>query len=511
MKIFIGSSTEAHEKGLLLEIAKIVEDCKMEPVRWNQSPSVFEAGKFTLENLEEMIDRENISGSIFICTSDDSVWYRGKKSGKPRDNVIFEHGLFSGKLGRTKSIIVKCGNVRLPTDLTGITYIDFSDGKKTKGEIDLRNWLLNLQINTTAYGQEISEEFTMTPSTGKSLAKDADYLIIRSFKNLESAKPFIIEQSQKALEIKILANKGLEFFGADSSIISLAETQKYQKLRRLKMILLSSDSSWVNRGFMALRKYESIDDFKSELKSTHTIVEMGMKKFIKELQLEKSGIKYQKGEPYFRFIMIDDAVFVSTYAENPTEQVRDLPVFEFRKSYGSLYGSLKKHFNDLWVNNSEFGKTFRENIDIEISAGGIVFCKQDSNIYIALVQRDDGSWVLPKGHKKNSDKSLEDTAIREVAEETGLSTKKLRCVKKIDSYSYDESAVVFEVNKINHFYLMEYISDEFEELHTDFEHLSAKWWNVSEELPFMFYIYQKILINETIKGEFGIDIKINER
>lgn len=130
MKIFIGSSTEAHEKGLLLEIAKIVEDCKITPIRWNQSPSIFEAGKFTLENLEEMILRENIEGSIFIYSSDDTVWYRGKQAGKPRDNVIFEHGLFSGKLGRTKSIIIKCGNVKLPTDLLGITYIDFSEGRK---------------------------------------------------------------------------------------------------------------------------------------------------------------------------------------------------------------------------------------------------------------------------------------------------------------------------------------------------------------------------------------------
>lgn len=49
MKIFIGSSTEAHENGLLLEIAKIVEDCKIVPIRWNQSPTIFKVGKFTLE------------------------------------------------------------------------------------------------------------------------------------------------------------------------------------------------------------------------------------------------------------------------------------------------------------------------------------------------------------------------------------------------------------------------------------------------------------------------------
>ena len=493
MNIFIGSSNEVHEKGLLLKIAKIVEDCKMNPVRWNQSPSVFEAGKFTLENLEEMIIKQHIDASIFIYSSDDKVWYRGKKVGKPRDNVIFEHGLFSGKLGRTKSIIIKCGDVKLPTDLTGITYIDFSEGNQNNGEIDLRNWLLNLSF------------------TNISLKKEDNFTVIKTYQNLETAKPYIIEKAKKASEIRILANKGLEFFGSDNSIISLAETLEYSKLRRLKTILLSPNSSWVTRGFMALRKYESIDDFKSELSSTHIIVEMGMKKFIKDLHLEKSGIKYHKGEPYFRFIMVDNSVFVSTYAENPTEQVRDLPVFEIEKNYGSLYGSLKKHFNDLWINNSEYGKTFKENIDVEISAGGFVFCKQNSNIYIALVQRDDGSWVLPKGHKKLTDISIEETALREVAEETGLPQKNLRCIKKLDSYTHDESAVAFSVNKINHFYLIEYISEKLQELHTDFEHLSAKWWNIKDTLPFMFYIYQKILINETIKQEFGIDAKMNHR
>lgn len=506
MKIFIGSSTEAYENGLLLDIARIVEDCKMKPIRWNQSPSIFKTGKFTLENLEEIISEEDISASIFIYSSDYKVWYRGKQAGRPRDNVVFEHGLFSGKLGRSNSIIVKHGDVDLPTDLSGITYIDFSDGKRTRGEIDLRNWLFNLQ--------PFCDENHILKSSfvnNNLVSEWENYAVIRLFHNLESAKPTIVRMAQKASEIKILANKGLEFFGSDTSVISLAESNRYQNLKRLKMILLSPDSSCVNRGFMALRKYESINDFKSELNSTHIIVEMGMKKFIKDLYLEKSGIKYHKGEPYFRFIMIDDTVFVSTYAENPTEQVKDLPVYEIKKQYGSLYGSLRKHFNDLWVNNSEFGKTLRENIDVEVSAGGIVFCKQNSNIYIALVQRDDGSWALPKGHKKIKDKSLEETAVREIAEETGLLSQKLKCIRLIDTYTHDETAEIFGVNKINYFYLIEYISDEIEELHTDFEHLSAKWWNINKELPFMFYIYQKILINETIKREFNIDIKIHER
>ncbi len=502
MKVFIGSSTEAHNNGLLLDIARIVEECGLTPVRWNQSPSIFKPGKFTLETLEEMVDTEGIEASIFIYTADDKVWYRGATVGAPRDNVVFEHGLFSGKLGRTNSIIVKSGKVELPSDLSGVTYIDFSEGKKTKAELDLRNWLQHLKsVNPN---NKLIDENTI-------ILDNKQYLAIRTYRNLEDAKQTIIEKSRTAHEIKILANKGIEFFGSDSSVISLAESSQYKNLKRLKILLLSPDSSWINRGLMALRKYESIDDFKSELNSTHVIVEMGMKKFLKELSLEKSGIKYQKGEPYFRFIMIDDTVFVSTYAENPAEQVRDLPVYEIIKGPGSLFGSLRKHFNDLWVNNSVYGKTFKENIDIEVSAGGFVFCKYDSNVYLALVQREDGSWVLPKGHKKVKDSSLEETAIREVSEETGLRKNLLRCIRKIDSYSYDETAEELSINKINHFYLIEYLSEEINDLHTDFEHLSAKWWNIAEELPFMFYVYQKILINETIKREFNIDAKMHER
>ena len=58
---------------------------------------------------------------------------------------------------------------------------------------------------------------------------------------------------------------------------------------------------------------------------------------------------------------------------------------------------------------------------------------------------------------------------------------------------------------------MEYESNEVDELHTDFEHLSAKWWDIDEEFPFMFYIYQKILISETIKREFDVEAKIHDR
>jgi len=47
-----------------------------------------------------------------------------------RDNVLFELGLFMGKLTRHRSILVhpKIKNLKLPTDLQGLTLIPYDAG-----------------------------------------------------------------------------------------------------------------------------------------------------------------------------------------------------------------------------------------------------------------------------------------------------------------------------------------------------------------------------------------------
>ncbi len=61
--------------------------------------------------------------AIFVFNPDDIVIMRGKKLKKVRDNVLFELGLFIGKLGRDKVfIIAPQGNTpNMPSDLMGVT------------------------------------------------------------------------------------------------------------------------------------------------------------------------------------------------------------------------------------------------------------------------------------------------------------------------------------------------------------------------------------------------------
>src|SRR5438270_12555465 len=47
----------------------------------------------------------------------------GSGQASPRDNVVFEAGLFGGALGMSRTFIVHAGGAKLPSDLLGLTCV----------------------------------------------------------------------------------------------------------------------------------------------------------------------------------------------------------------------------------------------------------------------------------------------------------------------------------------------------------------------------------------------------
>ncbi len=56
----------------------------------------------------------------------------------PRDNVMLELGLFSGSLGQERAIMLvdNDSDLKLPSDLNGITQLRFSDDKSLNDKIN---------------------------------------------------------------------------------------------------------------------------------------------------------------------------------------------------------------------------------------------------------------------------------------------------------------------------------------------------------------------------------------
>jgi Predicted nucleotide-binding protein containing TIR-like domain len=125
--LFIGSSTEG------LDFARAVRSSLSdvaETTLWNDG--VFSLGRTFIESLISAVARFDFAA--LILTPDDQMIVRNDETLGPRDNIIFELGLFMGRLGRERTFIVRpaSGRLKIPSDLAGISVAAFdwprSDG-----------------------------------------------------------------------------------------------------------------------------------------------------------------------------------------------------------------------------------------------------------------------------------------------------------------------------------------------------------------------------------------------
>ncbi|MBE6234654.1 MAG: hypothetical protein E7112_00285 [Bacteroidales bacterium] len=117
-RIFIGSSKEGlYIAGQIKAYFSKDFDCYL----W--SDDIFKYNDNYLETL--MKEASLFDFGFMVCTNDDWTKSRGVEQGAPRDNVIFEYGLFLGRLGRERAYIIHDKSIKLPSDLHGITLASF--------------------------------------------------------------------------------------------------------------------------------------------------------------------------------------------------------------------------------------------------------------------------------------------------------------------------------------------------------------------------------------------------
>lgn len=90
----------------------------------------------------------------------------------------------------------------------------------------------------------------------------------------------------------------------------------------------------------------------------------------------------------------------------------------------------------------------------EISAGGVVYRRIEGELQIQLIQDRYGKVSLPKGKMENGE-TIEETALREIWEETGLEGKIISPIDQI-KYQYEHDKLG-KVDKEVHYYLVEAI------------------------------------------------------
>jgi 8-oxo-dGTP diphosphatase len=133
----------------------------------------------------------------------------------------------------------------------------------------------------------------------------------------------------------------------------------------------------------------------------------------------------------------------------------------------------------------------------EFSAGGIVFKKEKTKTFI-LVSQHSGyhGWVFPKGligdHIENEPK--QDSAMREVKEETGALGKITKALKPI-SYWYEWEGE--KIKKTVYYFLMEYVSGDISR--HDFEMEKVEWLEKEKVLDRLTYPSDKEIWKQALK------------
>lgn len=158
--VFIASTQEAIDNGWLLKALSHAEARladKEVPVNFLPWNEFFGPGDMTAEKLVGFAS--TVGAAIVVLTGDDSTQSRGEESSSPRDNLVFESGLFLSHLGFGKVLLLREENSKIPSDLLGVNLISF---KKPDGDSPSAIAIQNL-------GREICEfvSSVFTKSSGE--------------------------------------------------------------------------------------------------------------------------------------------------------------------------------------------------------------------------------------------------------------------------------------------------------------------------------------------------------
>ncbi|PPU35715.1 MULTISPECIES: nucleotide-binding protein [unclassified Xanthomonas] len=184
-KIFIGSSREGvHIADAVHANLTYDAECTV----WKDG--VFQLSQNTLTDLVRVL-RDSDFG-VFVFSPDDLTIMRGNASTAVRDNVIFELGLFIGRLGPERCFFLipdDASDLRLPSDLAGVTPGRYEGSRSDS------NWMAALnpacmqikmqiaRLKSFQDAAQVVEPVTPATSLPDLLSPGSDIIYLEEYKN----------------------------------------------------------------------------------------------------------------------------------------------------------------------------------------------------------------------------------------------------------------------------------------------------------------------------------------
>ena len=183
-RIFLGSSGK--QAKLLQALTRGLEDvAHVEP--WTTS---FNPGTTTLERLLELTREVDFAAFVFAhddwtAMSPPASDPSGSGQASPRDNVVFEAGLFGGALGMRRTFILHASGSKLPSDLLGLTCVRYKE--ITTAEMKVVNEKLRKAIENEGRTARIEGHWWQLSLTERSSEEPSAVSLLRVSRNRDGA------------------------------------------------------------------------------------------------------------------------------------------------------------------------------------------------------------------------------------------------------------------------------------------------------------------------------------
>lgn len=125
-KVFV---VHGHDEAALQGLARFIEKIGLEAIVLKEQPN---QGRTVIEKFEQA--SADVGFAVILLTPDDigSKVTATEQDKRARQNVIYELGYFTGKLGRGRVCLLMKGAVEIPSDLNGVIYTDLDPAEGWK-------------------------------------------------------------------------------------------------------------------------------------------------------------------------------------------------------------------------------------------------------------------------------------------------------------------------------------------------------------------------------------------
>ena len=414
-KVFVGSSSEQLKIAEVIEVelAKVAE-----VTSWTQA---FTPGQPTFSDLISLKDKFDFA--IIVFSPDDIVESRSIRRAAPRDNLVFELGLFLGSLGDSRVLAVfdKSQDTKIMSDYFGVNVLKY-DLAREDGDIAkaLRPTCIQIKQRLEEVGPRLkadSRREFLFPGEMIGLSKIYD--------SMASAEADILQDLENDPgPIRLFFHIASKNLGLKGSLFDHVDSIAQSGEVDVRIMHASLESPLFSRDRLV-----SLSKDPERVLSSLQYVENSLS-HLEEL----AGASFRRRTHKYPFIWrmygLSRKLYLMPYFSSK-DATETSPVLCFEKRERSLFNTFADWFDNVWHLSTPHRVSLTEIISKASPAGSAIIAKWNGLHVFGIPRRDlkrskDVSRFYGLGGKRlGPDESFEDCALREVREETSGNPCKL--------------------------------------------------------------------------------------